>query len=127
MTLATFFATATAEGSQETIEPFNQWLMVDDKRKSLRDTSAERIIARSITMGNVGKILAALPQSLLELKSSSPLRNDWGNGKDARNLCCVVCYTRQIFVSLAMLHQANFRLTCRRRNKIAKRVVGNVA
>lgn len=127
MTLATFFATATAEGSQETIERFNQWLMVDDKRKSLRGTSAERIIARSITMGNVGKILAAFPQSLLELKSSSPLRNDWGNGKDARNLCCGVCYTRQILVSLAMLHRANFRLTCRRRNKIAKHVVGNVA
>ena len=47
------------------------------------------------------EIVAALPQSLQKVESSSTFRNGCGNEKRARNVRCVVCYTA-----------VNFRATC---------------
>ena len=68
MILATCFATATAEEFRESTEHFN-WLI----RKTI-DKQIAQIVARGVTLGNVQKIVVALPQSLQKKAPSFAVR-----------------------------------------------------
>ena len=75
-------------------------------------TVATQVAGKVLHCATWEKFLATLRDAMRKVELTSTFRNDCGNKKIARNVCCRVCYTRQYFVQL--VSQQNCETSCKR-------------